>query len=73
MSDVTEVIQGDFHKMPFADNSFDAIFSVEATCHASSVRSHLSHDLTCGTLLSSAAYLCLHVTVSPNARAGMRA
>lgn len=40
MSEVTEVIQGDFHKMPFADNSFDAIFSVEATCHASSVRSY---------------------------------
>lgn len=38
MSEVTEVFQGDFHKMPFADNSFDAIFSVEATCHASSVR-----------------------------------
>eukprot|EP00892_Ulva_mutabilis_P012348 jgi/Ulvmu1/9486/UM052_0056.1 len=37
MSEVTEVIQGDFHKMPFADNSFDAIFSVEATCHASSL------------------------------------
>jgi 24-methylenesterol C-methyltransferase len=38
MADVTEVFAGDFHKMPFEDNSFDAVFSVEATCHASDVR-----------------------------------
>jgi hypothetical protein len=37
MSENTEVIQGDFHNMPFPDNSFDAVFSVEATCHASEV------------------------------------
>jgi hypothetical protein len=48
LQDLTDVIQGDFHAMPFPDNSFDAIVSVEATCHASSVRSslqsHLLHD-----------------------------
>jgi ubiquinone/menaquinone biosynthesis C-methylase UbiE len=38
MADVTEVFAGDFHKMPFEDSSFDAVFSVEATCHASDVR-----------------------------------
>ena len=37
MSDITEVVQGDFCKMPFGDNSFDAVFSVEATCHAGEV------------------------------------
>lgn len=39
MAESTEVVQGDFCKMPFADNSFDAVFSVEATCHAGQVRS----------------------------------
>ena len=38
MHHCTEVIQGDFHKMPFPDASFDAVFAVEATCHASTVR-----------------------------------
>lgn len=41
LDDITDVIQGDFHAMPFPDNSFDAIVSVEATCHASSVRAAL--------------------------------
>ncbi|KAK8936793.1 Cycloartenol-C-24-methyltransferase 1 [Platanthera zijinensis] len=27
-------IKGDFMKMPFPDNSFDAIYAIEATCHA---------------------------------------
>jgi sterol 24-C-methyltransferase len=30
------MVKGDFMKMPFADASFDAIFSIEATCHAPS-------------------------------------
>lgn len=28
------ILQGDFMKMPFEDNSFDAIYAIEATCHA---------------------------------------
>jgi len=28
------LVQGDFHKLPFQDESFDGCFSVEATCHA---------------------------------------
>lgn len=27
-------MHGDFLKMPFEDNSFDAVYSIEATCHA---------------------------------------
>ena len=38
MSDCTHVVQGDFCKMPFANDSFDAVFSVEATCHAGQVQ-----------------------------------
>lgn len=26
--------QGDFLDMPFSDNSFDAVYAIEATCHA---------------------------------------
>jgi Methyltransferase domain len=53
MSDITEVVQGDFCKMPFGDNSFDAVFSVEATCHAGEVcflalqNFHLPHQRAC--------------------------
>lgn len=48
MSETTEVIQGDFHKMPFEDNSFDAVFSVEATCHAGKVcASSITYLLPC--------------------------
>ena len=39
MAESTDVIQGDFCKMPFPDNAFDAVFSVEATCHAGQVSS----------------------------------
>ncbi|KAJ8614479.1 hypothetical protein CTAYLR_000863 [Chrysophaeum taylorii] len=28
------VVQGDFMKLPFEDNSFDAVYGIEATCHA---------------------------------------
>ena len=38
MAECTEVVQGDFCKMPFPDDHFDAVFSVEATCHAGEVR-----------------------------------
>jgi len=31
-------IKADWHDLPFADNSFDAAFAIEATCHASSLR-----------------------------------
>jgi len=27
-------VQGDFMKLPFADNSFDGVYAIEATCHA---------------------------------------
>eukprot|EP00301_Raphidiophrys_heterophryoidea_P010094 c15139_g1_i1.p1 GENE.c15139_g1_i1~~c15139_g1_i1.p1 ORF type:complete len:440 (+),score=113.01 c15139_g1_i1:54-1373(+) len=27
-------IQGDFMKLPFGDNEFDAVYAIEATCHA---------------------------------------
>lgn len=27
-------VKGDFMKMPFPDNSFDAVYAIEATCHA---------------------------------------
>eukprot|EP00929_Paragymnodinium_shiwhaense_P053644 TRINITY_DN2686_c0_g1_i1.p1 TRINITY_DN2686_c0_g1~~TRINITY_DN2686_c0_g1_i1.p1 ORF type:complete len:379 (+),score=95.97 TRINITY_DN2686_c0_g1_i1:145-1281(+) len=29
-----EVVQGDFMQLPFAENSFDAAYAIEATCHA---------------------------------------
>ncbi|AES77557.1 methyltransferase domain protein [Medicago truncatula] len=28
------ILQADFMKMPFEDNSFDAVYAIEATCHA---------------------------------------
>lgn len=28
------MLQGDFMKMPFPDNSYDAVYAIEATCHA---------------------------------------
>lgn len=28
------LVQGDFHKLPFQDETFDGCFSIEATCHA---------------------------------------
>jgi len=29
-----QVVQGDFMKLPFEDNSFDGVYAIEATCHA---------------------------------------
>jgi hypothetical protein len=28
------MVQADFMKMSFADNTFDAVYAIEATCHA---------------------------------------
>ena len=30
-------VQGDFLQMQFSDNSFDAAYAIEATCHAAKV------------------------------------
>jgi ubiquinone/menaquinone biosynthesis C-methylase UbiE len=27
-------MQADFMNMPFSDNTFDAVYAIEATCHA---------------------------------------
>lgn len=32
-----DIREGDFHRLPYADQSFDLVFSVEAICHASDV------------------------------------
>ncbi|XP_042491736.1 cycloartenol-C-24-methyltransferase-like [Macadamia integrifolia] len=32
-----EFVKADFMKMPFADNTFDAVYAIEATCHAPDV------------------------------------
>jgi sterol 24-C-methyltransferase len=34
-------MQADFMKMPFSDSTFDAIFAIEATCHAPDVVCHI--------------------------------
>jgi len=34
LSDSVKLIQGDFMKLPFPDNSFDGVYAIEATCHA---------------------------------------
>jgi len=31
---LTDVVRGDFTKMPFAEGTFDAAYAIEATCHA---------------------------------------
>ncbi|KAF2649369.1 sterol 24-C-methyltransferase [Lophiostoma macrostomum CBS 122681] len=35
--DVVELVKGDFMDMPFSDNTFDAVYAVEATVHAPSL------------------------------------
>ncbi|CAN8101666.1 unnamed protein product [Discula destructiva] len=37
LSDKLEFVQGDFMNMPFPDNSFDAVYAIEATVHAPSL------------------------------------
>ena len=49
------IMQGDFMKMPFPDNSFDAVYAIEATCHAPDAVSQF-----CGPFLN----LLLHVCFS---------
>jgi sterol 24-C-methyltransferase len=34
VSDKVNLVQGDFMKLPFEDNSFDGVYAIEATCHA---------------------------------------
>jgi sterol 24-C-methyltransferase len=34
LSENVKVVQGDFMKLPFPDNSFDGVYAIEATCHA---------------------------------------
>ncbi|XP_065843096.1 uncharacterized protein [Oscarella lobularis] len=34
MNDLCTFVEGDFNNMPFPDNSFDAIYSIEAICHS---------------------------------------
>eukprot|EP00249_Psilotum_nudum_P016053 c25635_g1_i2 orf=345-1433(+) len=38
LNGLCEVICGNFLRMPFPDNSFDAAYSIEATCHAPQLR-----------------------------------
>jgi sterol 24-C-methyltransferase len=38
LSDHVTFVKGDFMKMPFPDNTFDRIYSIEATCHAPSLK-----------------------------------
>ena len=33
-SDMVKLVQADFMKLPFPDNSFDGVFAIESTCHA---------------------------------------
>ncbi|KAG1454580.1 hypothetical protein G6F56_007287 [Rhizopus delemar] len=34
LQDQTDFVKGNFMEMPFDDNSFDAVYAIEATCHA---------------------------------------
>lgn len=38
LSEHVTFVKGDFMKMPFADNTFDRIYSIEATCHAPTLK-----------------------------------
>ncbi len=55
---LTEVVRGDFMKLPFEDNVFDGVYAIEATCHAPdrvcttpslSPLSHLLVAVICGS------------------------
>ncbi|CZT12441.1 probable DELTA(24)-STEROL C-METHYLTRANSFERASE (ERG6) [Rhynchosporium agropyri] len=37
MSNQLKFVKGDFMHLPFPDNSFDAVYAIEATCHAPSL------------------------------------
>jgi len=34
LADKCKLVQADFHKMPFEDNTFDHVYSIESTCHS---------------------------------------
>ncbi|KAJ3336619.1 hypothetical protein HDU93_002446 [Gonapodya sp. JEL0774] len=34
LEQITDVVKGNFLAIPFPDNSFDAVYAIEATCHA---------------------------------------
>jgi sterol 24-C-methyltransferase len=34
LAEQARLVQGDFMKMPFKDNTFDGVYAIEATCHA---------------------------------------
>jgi sterol 24-C-methyltransferase len=34
LKDTARLVQGDFLKLPFEENSFDGVYAIEATCHA---------------------------------------
>lgn len=34
INDLSSFVKADFMHMPFADNTFDAIYQIDATCHA---------------------------------------
>jgi sterol 24-C-methyltransferase len=34
LADTARLVQADFLKLPFEDNSFDGVYAIEATCHA---------------------------------------
>lgn len=34
LANISKAVQGDFHRMPFPENSFDKAYAIEATCHA---------------------------------------
>ena len=38
LANLCQAVQGNFLALPFEDNSFDAAYSIEATCHAPDVR-----------------------------------
>lgn len=38
LSDLCSFVKGDFNNMPFEDNTFDAAYAMEATCHAEDLK-----------------------------------
>jgi sterol 24-C-methyltransferase len=34
INDLSQFVKADFMNMPFEDNSFDAVYQIDATCHA---------------------------------------
>lgn len=34
INDLSAFVKADFMKMPFEDNTFDAVYQIDATCHA---------------------------------------